>query len=296
MSRSNWLYYLAFGLSLALTFSASAQDGKNGEQHPGQRQAEAKQTPADPPAAPAAPAVTADKPQPQRNPETYGDPCKNPKYGSESDLCQQWRMAEAAEETADWTYGQMLATGIEAILLAIAIGVASWAGFWAKRAAIATAETAQIASDTAERQLRAYIHIKNPTITINEDKSVEVNIPAHNAGQTPAHQMIWNVRAKIAARRPDPKIKNNIPSPDGETGVDLAGGGGANHPQTTTVPDIEKLQEAIAKDETGYFIYGTIKYRDIFDKGHVTKFLLVYSGPWKGVHDLLICKTGNAAD
>ena len=108
-----------------LAWPSLAQEAKRGDQHPGHRQAKAEQSPAQPPTAPA---VRADRPLPEPDPKNYRNPCHAPKNANESELCQQWRMAEASEEMADWTLGQIIATGIEALLLATAIGVAWWAG------------------------------------------------------------------------------------------------------------------------------------------------------------------------
>ena len=80
---------------VGLVWPSLAQDDKSAEQPQGQSQADTKQTPAKPPAAPA---VSADSPLPKPEPKNDWDPCTDPKHGNESDLCQQWRMAEASEE------------------------------------------------------------------------------------------------------------------------------------------------------------------------------------------------------
>lgn len=67
------------------------------------------------------------------------NPCDNPKGREESDLCQQWRMAEASEELVRLTDRQNTLTMIEAGLLAVTIiftAVAAWAAVVAAKAAI----------------------------------------------------------------------------------------------------------------------------------------------------------------
>lgn len=297
MSRSNRLLYAALrgcliGLILAgLVWPSLAQDTKRGEQHPGRNQAETKQTPAQPPAAPA---VSADRPQRQSEPKDYRDPCSAPKSANESDLCQQWRMAEAAEETANWTYGQVIATAVEAILLAIAIGFAWRAGYWAKRAAITGAETVEVTRTVGMAQSRAYIHPSGPKLTMHENGTITVFIRLKNFGQTPAYDVV--TRTSMTAT-PLP-LQGEFPS---EKKPATASQGTAGPGQEFTasldwpIPLSPEYQDDIAAGRAAIFLHGEVAYRDAFKEPRVTRYRLIYTGPWGGEKSFKVAAKGNEA-
>ncbi|MGR3715176.1 MAG: hypothetical protein ACU0B1_00345 [Thermohalobaculum sp.] len=145
---------------------------------------------------------------PESDPENYQTPCDAPKTDDDADLCQQWRMAEAAEETADWAFGQIIATGVEAVLLAFAIGVAFWAGSWARRAAIAgqkMVDQARRATKAAEESLlhtkEAFANERRPWISVDaaahdgisfekDRASLFIDFLPKNHGKSPATN-VW---------------------------------------------------------------------------------------------------------
>ena len=256
--------------------TALAQDDKRDEQSPRQNQADTKQTPAQPPAAPA---VNTDSPPPhQPKPKSYRNPCSDPKYGNKSDLCQQWRMAKAAEETADWTYGQFLATVVEVVLLAIAIGIASWAGFWARRAAIAGDETVEVTREATQHQLRAYvaqevigwIPVTQPgTRTIN---GYALAIRWKNFGSTPARRCRTQFNTGFfnngipkdfdypdPPTRPDPSTGKVTPTTE-KSHMPPSG------PITNTVEFTVAEAQVIQRGERKLFAWGWAEYDDIFKR------------------------------
>ena len=111
-------------------------------------------------------------------------------------------MAEAAEETAKWTFGQIVATGVEATLFAIAIGIALWAGYWAKRAAIEGGRSVDATREIGKAQTRAYVQITKVTI-IFEEQSIGIkkglvpiiSVEATNSGNSPAIRFRWSAKA-----------------------------------------------------------------------------------------------------
>ena len=263
------LGWLAGTVLIGLVWPSLAQEGKRGEQPPGQSQADTKQTPAEPPAAPA---VSADRPLPEPDPKNYRDPCRDPQTDDESDLCQQWRMAEAAEETTDWTFGQILVTGVEAVLLAIAIGIASWAGYWARRAAVATAETVMVTRDNAKIELRAYIGISRiDTITATDiwDPSKTRKVLGYtirpqisNSGVTPAvdfkcfadHQIVRTdnfITPIFQKPLVDEEIMTTVGAKEMITGP----------VRVVSYDDVQRVLER----KTRWFVWWRFEYRDVFD-------------------------------
>ena len=170
-------------------------------------------------------------------------------------------MAEAAEKTERWTFGQILATGVEAILLAIAIGVAGWAGFWAKRAAIATGKTADIASDTAERQLRAYISITKSPIEWESNQVIRALVIIRNTGQTPA----YNIKTWTTINF-GPNVQFDLPQPGGDQSRGHLGAGLDYTLQVRTAPLPDDIWESIKTRTLPLYVWGAVCYSDIFER------------------------------
>jgi len=119
-----------------------------------------------------------------------------------SDLCAQWKAADAARDAADYAWWALLigtiGTGAVALTLYYtrkAVLAAELATSDAERAlavaaqnAAAATKLAAAAEATAERQLRAYLSVQ--AITLDEDEWDQhrrlITIDMKNAGQTPA--------------------------------------------------------------------------------------------------------------
>lgn len=275
----------AFALASAVALAQEPKSPNVGTEpspEPAQQEAQPEPTPVAP-----APKVDAAEDQ---------EPDRDPDYYTREDLDAQRRMAVAAEGLVSLTNTQIIIASIASSFLLVAIGIAFWAALEARRAAIATTRTVKITSDTAERQLRAYVHISQPTITLNEDGTAAINIRIENAGQTPAHHLIWWQKVSVGARDLKTELRSDNPDPEDVSGLVLQAGGTADHTGKLNILNIEKNREAITNFESAMFIYGNVKYRDIFAKEHTTRFQLMYSGPWEGTKPLITCEKGNDAD
>lgn len=122
-------------------------------------------------------------------PDKYADACYQAQDHAAADLCAQWRTTIAAEKAADAATAANNIMGVGAILSFIGVVLVLFALGQARKAN-------QIALDTANRQLRAYLGITN--VEMNS-KNSEIWIEFKNFGQTPAR----NVKAK--SRRIWPK-------------------------------------------------------------------------------------------
>ena len=128
----------------------------------------------------------------------YNQPCEQGQDNRRSDLCAQWKAADAAYESAVWTrrmYPWIVAgtiIGGATLLAAIA------AAMFAHRAAVA----AEKGHATAETQLRAYLESPLQTITRDEanDREYYVEIVLKNAGSTPARLVTADIRARFGTR------------------------------------------------------------------------------------------------
>ena len=108
----------------------------------------------------------------------YRTPCLNPQSGTESDLCAQWKAADAAADSAWWA------------------GFAGWFGglnFLGVLAAIGLAfHSNRIARDTSNAQLRPYVHghlIEWQQRGGGGEFYIDFKVKFTNAGQTPAKEL-----------------------------------------------------------------------------------------------------------
>lgn len=127
-----------------------------------------------------------------------------------------------------------------------------------------TNKLAKSADDTAQRQLRAYIGIGSPIISIKnkDDKEGRIGISLSNAGQTPA----YNVHTHINYMKNSPKDFKYIdynPESDKNTSISTLDN---KTPQTSTI-------SIPSKDfQPNMYIYGHVDYTDIFKKKWHTNF------------------------
>lgn len=208
MSQSNRLYHSALRGCLIAAFAlasavALAQEPKSpnvaAEPNPAPAQQEAQPEPT--PVAPA-PKVDAAKDQ---------EPDRYPSYYPREDLDAQRRMAVAAEELVSLTNTQIIIGSIASGLVLVAIGVAFWAGLQARKAAIATGQTAKIADMTAERQLRAYVTTEESTWMKVGDAWCFTH-KWQNTGPTPALKTLTHVNWAVFGG----EIPDDFDYPDAE--------------------------------------------------------------------------------
>ena len=170
-----------------------------------------------------------------------------------------------------------------------------------QQAADAAVQTVRTMDVTAERQLRAYMNVQNVDAHWAPEKGLlargyAVVVNVKNNGQTPAHKMTsW---ATAVSEKPD---WNEFPGPPPrqEFGVSVYG--------PTQGGNIVKRGQALNFDEdevekwrngtAALFVYGEIRYVDVFDKTRCTKFRYVM--PPDGVEDdggrFRACAEGNEA-
>jgi hypothetical protein len=102
----------------------------------------------------------------------YEAQCDPANEQRDSDLCAQWKAADAAADSAWWAARATWVSGISGILVLIALGFAF--------------EANRIAATTAQKQLRAYVGC--PDVWI-QDVGTEGRFKLINYGQTPAFEV-----------------------------------------------------------------------------------------------------------
>ncbi|MCP1844036.1 hypothetical protein J2R78_007003 [Bradyrhizobium sp. USDA 4538] len=147
----------------------------------------------------------------------------------------------------------------------------------AKLQAAVASGTLQTMQDTAERQLRAYVGVDNASIKQVETGSPEVAVYIKNFGQTPAHDVkmwihMWIERHPLRVKLPEPP-------PDLPTSTAVLYPGSevifyANKIPPVPAPAIPALGTA----EGTVYVYGAIRYRDVFGRHRTTKYRLMHGG------------------
>lgn len=207
----------------------------------------------------------------------------------DSDLCAQWKAADAATDSARWTYVGNWIGGVSGLLVLVALGFAF--------------EANKIARDTAKRQLRAYLTVEPGGINIPENGMHRVPLNVINNGQTPAYELEHGGDFLIIVG--DPRQFN--PETDGRLGslgvTDfVASTDQILGPQTNqfTYAYLEEeltqpFWDQIFKMEAAIIHYGFFRYRDAFGEQRQTNFAFYHWGEELTDADSKRCRFGNGA-
>jgi hypothetical protein len=112
-------------------------------------------------------------------------PCEEGRDKRNSDLCAQWKAADAAKKSADWgVYLGLVGVFIGVLTLAAAFAAA----IFAKSAANATWKTVDVTREIGEAQTRAYLNCTSANYKRAKD-SVAADIKIENIGNSPATEV-----------------------------------------------------------------------------------------------------------
>lgn len=186
----------------------------------------------------------------QRSRET--EPCEKGEEKRYSDLCAQWKAADAATLAA-WLSGASFAAVLVALYLAF--------------------RSNAIARDTGKRQLRAYISIAEGGIKLPTMKSMQAVIILKNAGQTPAYKFCGGIEA--VARAPDHHIAIGRPA-DGLAPLDLGPGQGHQLIHSPLLTDEEIA--GIKRGQLRLFVLISCEFSDSFGEPQKFKACLRQNG------------------
>lgn len=247
---------VALGLMAALP---PPQDQGRGEQDSSQQQG----------------SQSANNPNPVAVPSAVEDRgCANRQDDRSSDLCAQWKAADAAREAADWA-SRSFWVGL------IGTGLLIWT-LW---------ETRRI----SQREQRAYIRIDHEGGTIVPGKPVSITLKVVNYGATPARDVAFQSGCLVRpdgwdwADEPDPPVEDK-----GRTFITV-------HPDSPVAMSFnmdETLSEAthqhIMAGRSKVYARGTLFYRDVFGRKRETRIQVEFSGK-DGNTKIQISGRGNTA-
>jgi hypothetical protein len=142
---------------------------------------------------------------------------------------------------------------------------------------LATRNLVEDAKETSEKQLRAYIGIQSNETTVYPFELGGFAFIAHaelrNFGQTPAYDL--TIQANAAIDVPGAIPFNNAQSPaQTAAGPSIAFRDAGVHVNVGW-PISEEDKIAIYTRKKNIFLWGTVRYRDVFDKRHYFTFRLI---------------------
>jgi hypothetical protein len=214
-------------------------------------------------------------------PSHYAADCNKPKDHAAADLCQQIRMADAAEaqnRLNAFNLGALIAT----LLVSAGAAYAAW-------------RTVVAMKDTAQHQLRAYVSLHSVKAIDLLGENPRFVVTFKNSGQTPA----LGFRANCYVRAGNFHITDFSPRALAMApSVSILGAQDTNSvplPAPYELPDEHK--EGLRNGSVAIYVFGEAMYKDIFDRPHMTRFRVMCGGN-TGVTsgELANCPEGNDAD
>ena len=186
--------------------------------------------------------------------------CDQGKDERNSDLCAQWKAADAARDAAKYAFWSLW-IGITGTVLLV------WTLLETRKAAI--------------REQRAYVRVEPaPSGSIEAGKPVCIPMNAINYGTTPAVDL--SIMSVAVVRPPDWNWSNE-PGFDGT--ADQVRPRATLHPDSPFLFKVEMdgrlpkpIYESIMEGRAVVFARGTILYRDVFGKKRKTTFQIEFHG------------------
>jgi hypothetical protein len=166
----------------------------------------------------------------------------------------------------------------------------------ANRAAEVAEQTVKTMEDTAVRQLRAYVGLSTSEMSaLSPGQPLAVELRIRNTGQTPAYNVSCYFRMQFAPYPFPREWMEELP-----IGPRVASTLAANAEFMTEQRFHRALAEAeiaaIHGGEAAVYVFGDVRYIDVFDKPRRTKFAVMYGGAAKSVSSrLAFYKDGNEA-
>ena len=166
-------------------------------------------------------------------------------------------------------------------------------GFW-----FATWRLVKGAEQTAERQLRAYVHVVSSTVSnlTAGNGNVVFTMVIKNSGQTPAYATSFAASVDFALASDEAPI---LPTPTFESLRNIMLGPGSQHTVTVNRAAYSQNEIADLTATNALYVHGIVQYVDAFNERRFTKFCLAKGGsakyPLSG-SDLYAANEGNKAN
>lgn len=192
---------------------------------------------------------------------------------------------KAQNEMADWAFWMMVASFAQAFIGALGVGAVTWSLYYTRVSIALSRQAIDNATDTAKRQLRAYVGVTDVRSPDFQSGKVYVVIQVRNTGQTPAHKMQLTYECMIGER--DEFSLTGME--DLPTYTDLGRDVPYFYPVYSQTITNEQWRE-VKEFRTPLYVWGDISYFDEFKTEHHTRFRLKYSAVARGFTP---CEQGN---
>ena len=226
-----------------------------------------------------APEIQSEAGQEETGPWDVSIPCENVQHPYQAELCQQWRTAEAAEETARASRRSLalsrllmlIGAAATALLLLMFIPLLT-AAFAARRAA-SRAGGGTAASGGQEQ--RAYVDVDRLEFieTPESEGVVKVRIDLRNSGLTPA--LTLRSVAEVGVRDVADEGLLPVMTLPGRSALDPARprlGRDAIATKIAVCESPPKLADRVTNGEATILVWGFVEYSDVFGAKHRTAF------------------------
>jgi hypothetical protein len=211
-------------------------------------------------------------------------PCENYSHPYEADLCQQWRMAQAAEKAADAAQRNASATErtarltrLQTVIVAAATALLFLVFLALLVAALAARRAAHflnLARRHQEAEVRAYVDVDRLEFveTPEADGVVKVRVVFKNSGQTPAFQT--RSAAQVGVREPEGEdLVPIMPLPERAANPGMPRlGRDATSTYVVECESIPNLADRVMQGKAVIVVWGWMEYVDIFDLKRRTAF------------------------
>jgi hypothetical protein len=214
-------------------------------------------------------------------------PCENAQHPYQSELCQQWRVAEAAEQTAAAAGRTTTLTRLLMLMGAVIVGLLLLAFIPLIAGALAARKAARnagvmpefvmpenTASRDDEEEVRAYLDVDEVEFieTPESEGIVKVKVAFKNTGQTPAFKTRSATEVCIRDET-DEDLVPVMPLPS-RSGVSARPRLGRD---ATAVDIVEcestpNLSDRVMNGDASIVVWGWVEYVDVFDRWQKTAF------------------------
>lgn len=215
-------------------------------------------------------------------PTGLDEPCRVGQEKRSSDLCAQWKAADAAADSAWWAWvaGWTSIIGTVTVFIAIAL----------------TYQANAIARDTARRQLRAYVGVSGCSIDMIEDGSGFImQVAIKNSGQTPAYDFglfgeVFSEETALNGSRPIPQPMDGHRFPFNPGEITFGA-------YRLVTDHASELLQAVMDGEYAIYLQGGCEYRDAFGNLRTLSYKWMFGGRMAKTGGLVMhaCLDGNTA-
>ncbi|WP_230769037.1 hypothetical protein [Sphingomonas sp. Leaf4] len=270
-------YVISFFIVISSIYTVSAKSGENGNIHNNLKSALAESG-NDPRRDYIDKAKYTDS---QSQAEELNQPCLPVEINRNSDLCAQWRAADAAFVSSLWSKYSVLISIVGVTIGFLTLISAAAAAFFARNAALENKRSANASEEAiketkriGEAQARAYVdfRIKEVECFFNDGESFLLIMYGYiNTGQTPAKDMQqWMTWSAVDIDKAE--IKPIIKDEFGSTASKIDLGAGQNTFHKDRLPIDASSVEGIVSGNKAYVICGVAKYKDVFGNEFTLRF------------------------